>query len=322
MTDLPSGTIAMLAAEDLDGPLTRSLTAEFDRRGRVHHTESAEFTTPSGTIRAVRWSLELGDSDDTFGTQLISSLLDDAAAQLAPAHVTTTVLPARQRPTGEMLLIMDVDSTLIDQEVIDLLAGFAGAAEEVAEVTERAMRGELDFTQSLHARVATLAGLDDTVLHETSAALTATTGATDLISTWQRRGWPVYAVSGGFRQLLEPLAEQLGLTGFDANTLQVRDGRLTGRTAGHIVDPHTKRQRLLEWSKHHATPVQNVVAVGDGANDADMVKEAGVGVAFCAKPALAEHADLVITHRHMGLIAYAIGLATEATKPTPPGRVE
>jgi phosphoserine phosphatase len=322
MTDLPFGTVAMLAAEELDGALIRSLTAEFDRRGRVHHAESTEFRTMSGPVRAVRWSLDLGNSDDTFGTQLISSLLDDAAEQLASHNVTATVLPSGQRPKGDMMLIMDVDSTLIDQEVIDQLAGFAGTAEEVAKVTESAMRGELDFTQSLYARVETLAGLRDTVLHETSAALTATAGVREVISTWQRRHWPVYAVSGGFRQILEPLATELGLTDFDANTLEIVDGRLTGQTVGHIVGPKAKLQRMLEWSQRSGTPVQNVVAVGDGANDADMVKGAGVGVAFCAKPALAECADLVIRHRNMGLVAYAVGLDVEATKSAPAGMVE
>lgn len=312
----------MLAADELDGALIRSLTAEFERRGTVHHVEAADFPTSSGTVRAVRWSLALADSDDTFGTQLVRSLLDDAAEHLSQQTVTTTVLPSSQRPVGPMMLIMDVDSTLIDQEVIDLLAGFAGAAEEVAEVTERAMRGELDFTQSLYARVAALAGLDESVLHETFCALTPTAGAEALLGAWQRHQWPVYAVSGGFRQILDPLAARLGLTGFDANTLESVGGRLTGRTSGPVVDPHTKRQRLLEWSGACGVGVQNVVAVGDGANDADMVSTAGVGVAFCAKPALVEHADLVISHRNLELVAYALGLERPHHEAGSTGRVE
>lgn len=311
MTDLPSGTVAMIAAEELDGALIRSLTAEFERRGTVHHVEASTFVTASGTVQAARWCLELSDSDDTFGTQLVSSLLDDAAEQLDSSPVTSTVLSSEQRPQGRLMLIMDVDSTLINQEVIDLLAEFAGEAENVAKITDQAMRGELDFTQSLHARVKTLAGLEDTVLHETFRALTATAGARELISLWQHRHWPVYAVSGGFRQILEPLASELALAGFDANLLEIVDGRLTGRTIGQVVDPHIKRQRLLEWSKQSGINVQNVVAVGDGANDADMVKIAGVGVAFCAKPALVDQADLAIMHRSLELVSYALGLETK-----------
>lgn len=308
MTELPPGTVAMIAADTLDGALIRSLTAEFERRGTVLHAEASEFASASGAVRAVRWSLELANSDDTFGTQLIGSLLDDAAHQLGSPDVTTTVLPAGSRPGDRAMLIMDVDSTLIDQEVIDLLAHFAGAADLVAEVTERAMRGELDFTQSLHARVGTLSGLTETVLHDTHHALTTTAGARELIKTWKHRQWPVYAVSGGFRQILEPLAADLGLTDFDANTLEIAGGHLTGRVTGGIVDAATKRQRLLEWSQQQDIHVQNVVAVGDGANDTDMVRAAGVGVAFCAKPALVQHADLVIQHRNLELVAYALGL--------------
>lgn len=313
MTDLHPGTVATIAAEDLDGALIRSLTAEFKRRGAVHHAEAAEFVTGTSAVRAVRWFLELADSDDDFGTQLIQSLLDDAADQTKSTGqteqiVTITVLPAPQRPRESPMLVMDVDSTLIDQEVIDLLAAHAGRAEEVAAVTERAMRGELDFAQSLHARVHALGGLSDTVLHETFRQLTLSPGARELIAVWQRHQWPVYAVSGGFRQILEPLAAELGLTGFDANTLEVADGQLTGAVTGEVVDRAVKRQRLLEWADHHRIGVQDVVAVGDGANDLDMVSAAGVGVAFCAKPALAEQADLVIRHRSMELIVYALGL--------------
>lgn len=310
MTDLPPGTVAMIAAEELDGALIRSLTAEFERRGTVLHVEAAEFHTASSPFHAVRWCLDLGDSDDSSGTQLVRSLLDDATEQLSSSNVTSTVLDSEHRPREKMMLIMDVDSTLIDQEVIDLLAGFAGAAQKVSKVTERAMRGELDFTQSLHARVETLAGLESTVLYETFRALTPTAGARELINIWQDRRWPVYAVSGGFQQILQPLAAELGLTDFDANTLDIVDGRLTGRTIGQVVDPEAKKQRLLEWSKRSGINVQNVVAVGDGANDEDMVKTAGVGVAFCAKPALIDHADLVISHRSLELVAYALGVST------------
>lgn len=308
----------MIAAENLEPALIRSLTAEFGRRGLMHAAQSAQFSTASGPVQAVRWAVSMEDYDDPSGTDWLGSLLDTAAEQLAHDAVTTTVLPAAQRlPDSPSMLIMDVDSTLIDQEVIDLLAAHAGREAEVAEITERAMRGELDFTQSLHARVSALAGLPDTVLHETFQKVTPTSGAQQLIGAWRRRAWPVFAVSGGFVQILAPLAEQLGLTGYDANTLEVADGQLTGRVTGEVVDRSVKRQRLLDWAGDQGVAVQHVVGVGDGANDLDMVSTAGIGVAFCSKPALAGQADLVIEHRSMELIGFALGLSQD--EPARPG---
>lgn len=310
MTDASAGAVAMIAADQLDGALIRSLTAEFDRRGVVHHAEAASFSSEASPVRAVRWWLSLTDSDDDYGTQLINSLLEDAAEQMGGVdQTTTTVLPRQLDSSGTRMLIMDVDSTLIDQEVIDLLADHAGRAAEVAAVTERAMRGELDFAESLHARVQTLAGLPSSVLTETFSRVSATAGAAELIAAFSRDGHPVFAVSGGFTQILAPLAQQLGLTDFAANHLQLADDQLTGRVEGEVVDRAVKRRRMQQWAAEYAADAQNVVAVGDGANDLDMVTSAGVGVAFCAKPALAEHADLVIRHRNLELVGYALGLS-------------
>ncbi|WP_049897553.1 phosphoserine phosphatase SerB [Nesterenkonia massiliensis] len=312
--DLPTGTVAMIAAAELDPALMRSLTAEFARRGTVHAAQAESFATPSSGIQAVRWSVTLDDSDDDFGSQFLVSLLEDAAEQLRGRQpsdnpeVTTTVLSVHHRPTGQMMLVMDVDSTLIDQEVIDLLAAHAGKEAEVAEVTERAMRGELDFSESLHARVAVLQDLPEQVLQQTLLKVTPTEGAPQLLETFRRRGYPAFAVSGGFEQILQPLAEQLGLTGYRANILELRDRKLTGKVTGQVVDRAVKREQLKHWALDSGVPVSNVVAVGDGANDLDMLGAAGVGVAFCAKPALAEQADLVISHRNMQLISYALGL--------------
>lgn len=315
MSDLPPGTCAMIAAERLDGAVIRSLTAEFSRRGTVHHTETQQFSTATGEVTAVRWSVSMADYDDPSGTDWLESLLETAAEQMPESGdegPTTTILAADQRPETSSMLIMDVDSTLIDQEVIDLLAAHAGRAEEVAAVTERAMRGELDFTGSLHARVAALGGLPEAVLAETFEQVTPTAGAEDLIEAFRRRRWPVYAVSGGFRQILQPLAEKLGLTGYDANTLELKDGNLTGSVTGEVVNRAVKEQRLRQWAAEHGITADQVVAVGDGANDLDMVTAAGIGVAFCAKPALAQKADLVIKHRSMELISYALGVSPTA----------
>lgn len=313
MTDLPAGTVAMLAAHELDGALLRSLTAEFARRGTVHHTEATTFNSVEGPVRAVRWSVSMADSDDNFGTQLLESLLEDAAATLDQGRKpTTTVLPAHQRPAAPRMLIMDVDSTLIDQEVIDLLAAHAGREDDVAQVTERAMRGELDFAESLHARVAALAGLPETTLQDTYRSVRPTLGAAELIELFRTRGEPVFAVSGGFVQILEPLAQQLGLTSYAANDLQLAEGRLTGRVEGAVVDRAVKRRRMEQWAAAYGIDAHNVVAVGDGANDLDMVTSAGVGVAFCAKPALADRADLSIRHRNLQLVSFALGFGLTA----------
>lgn len=306
---VPPGTVAMIAASSLNGPLLRSVSAEFARRGEVHAVQQRSFDTPEGPIQAVRWSVSLDDSDDDFGTQLALSLLEEAADQLVADTVTTSVIPAKQREYETGMLIMDVDSTLIDQEVIDLLAAHAGRAEQVAEVTERAMRGELDFTQSLHERVQALAGLSTDVLEEVFAQVTPTTGAEELLSAATELSWPRFAVSGGFMQILTPLAQHLKLTDWDANTLQISNNQLTGEVTGEVVDRAAKRRRLLQWARQNQVPQGAVVAVGDGANDLDMLQAAGLGVAFCAKPALADAADLVISHRNISLIGFALGWA-------------
>ncbi len=318
--DLPAGTVAMLAAEHLDAALMRSLTKEFERRGAVHSVELREVALretdgADGTAQAVRWSVTLDDADDSFGSQLIEALFEDAVGILAETnggaeHVTSTVLPVQHRPAPDSgaALLMDVDSTLIDQEVIELLARHAGREAEVAAVTERAMRGELDFTQSLHARVATLEGLPSSVIDAAVDAVTPTQGAQALIGAFAAKAWPAYAVSGGFLQVLEPLAGRLGLAGFHANDLSIDQGALAGTVEGAVVDRAAKKEYLLARCAEHGLQPHQVVAIGDGANDLDMVTAAGVGVAFCPKPALAEQADLVIRHRSLELVALALGL--------------
>ncbi|GAB3188766.1 hypothetical protein GCM10027061_08440 [Nesterenkonia suensis] len=317
----------MIAARRLDVPLLRSLTAELERRGTVHSVESRRVrvrdAAGDGEVEVARWSVTLDDSDDSYGTQLLVSLLQDVADRIAElleaegageealhgaAPVTTTVLPAVMRPQGPRLLLMDVDSTLIDQEVIELLARHAGREQEVAEVTERAMRGELDFAASLHERVAVLKDLPLSVIDSTVESVSPTCGASALVAAFRSRGWSACAVSGGFVQVLDPLASRLGLTRTDANVLEVEAGRLTGRVDGPVVDRAAKEDRLRRWAAEEEIPVESVVAVGDGANDLDMVTTAGVGVAFCAKPALAEEADLVIRHRSLELVSLALGL--------------
>jgi phosphoserine phosphatase len=194
----------------------------------------------------------------------------------------------------QFLVVFDVDSTLIEDEVIELLADAAGKREEVAAVTERAMAGELDFAESLIERVKTLAGLPESVFAEVQKRITITTGAKQLIEAVHAAGGKVGAVSGGFNQLLTPLAEMLELDFARANQLEVVDGFLTGKVLGAIVDRQAKADALLEWSAATGTPIENTVAVGDGANDLAMMAVAGLGVGFNCKPIVREHADFIL----------------------------
>ncbi|MEY4321845.1 MAG: hypothetical protein RL167_573 [Actinomycetota bacterium] len=192
------------------------------------------------------------------------------------------------------LVVFDVDSTLIEDEVIELLAEVAGKRAEVAAVTERAMAGELDFAQSLIERVATLKGLPESVFAEVQKRIRVTAGAEELISAVQAAGGKVAAVSGGFNQLLTPLAAKLNLDYARANELEVVGGLLTGRVLGEIIDRPGKAKALLEWAVDSGTAIEHTVAVGDGANDLDMLATAGLGVGFNCKPIVREKADVVI----------------------------
>lgn len=206
------------------------------------------------------------------------------------------------------LVVLDVDSTLIENEAIELLAAQAGSLELVAEVTERAMRGELDFAESLRERVATLAGLPESVFDTVRSQIAVTEGARALISTVQQHQGNVGLVSGGFHELLDPLATELGINFWKANRLEVRDGYLTGKVLGDIIDAQAKADSLLEWAETTATPLGKTVAIGDGANDLKMMAAAGLGIAFCAKPIVQEQADVSINTRDLSQALELIGL--------------
>lgn len=192
------------------------------------------------------------------------------------------------------LVVTDVDSTLITAEVIELLAAHAGTREQVAAVTERAMRGELDFAASLRERVATLAGLEAAVVDEVRASVELMPGARELVEEVHASGGRVGVVSGGFAEVVEPLAAELGIAHVAANRLEVEDGRLTGRTTGPVVDRAAKARHLREWAAADGVPLERTLAVGDGANDLDMLQAAGLGVAFCAKPVVVEQAGAAV----------------------------
>ncbi len=193
------------------------------------------------------------------------------------------------------LLVMDVDATLIREEVIDLLGDAAGAGERIAAITARAMRGELDFSQSLRARVRLLRGLPVSVFDEVFTRVHVTPGARDLIASLHAHGWKVGVVSGGFHEIVDRLADHLGLDHWIANRLEVAHSALTGGVLGDIVTKETKREALERWMREDGLEPGQSVAVGDGANDIPMIRQAALGIAFCAKPVVREHADRSIT---------------------------
>lgn len=188
--------------------------------------------------------------------------------------------------TVKGLLVMDVDSTLIEEEVIDLLGEKAGLGEKISEITEAAMSGELDFKEALKERVDLLSGLPTTIFDEIYKEIHLTNGAAGLIETLHGRGWKVGVFSGGFHEIVDKLAVDLKLDYVFANRLAVQEGYLTGETYGTIVDKSFKLERLKQWAKENKLDLSEVVAVGDGANDIPMLNAAGLGIAFCAKPAV------------------------------------
>jgi len=206
------------------------------------------------------------------------------------------------------LVVLDVDSTLIDQEVIDLLALRAGVAEEVQVITNAAMRGELDFAQSLAARVQLLKGLPVSVFAEIQAEITLTLGAKELISSLLRLGHVVGLVTGGFAEIVTPLANELGITHLRANTLEINEGYLTGKVQGLVIDRAGKAKALAEFAALEAIPLSHTVAIGDGANDLDMLEMAGLSIAFGAKRILQESADINIHQRDLGRVLTLLGI--------------
>jgi len=209
---------------------------------------------------------------------------------------------------ARFLVVLDADSTLIENEVIELLADAAGSLALVAEVTDRAMRGELDFAASLRERVATLAGLPTGVFAEVGALIRPTYGVHELIAGLHAGGSRVGVVSGGFHELLDPLAESLGLDHWRANRLEVKDGVLTGGLVGPIIDATAKARALTEWAALDGVDLCGTVAVGDGANDLTMMRTAGLGVAFNAKPIVRRSADLVIEGGDLSQVLPLLGL--------------
>jgi phosphoserine phosphatase len=235
----------------------------------------------------------------------------ELAAEAVASRVDIAVQRAGLHRRAKRLVVMDVDSTLIQGEVIELLAEHAGCLEQVAQVTEAAMRGELDFTESLRARVAQLKGLEASAVDEVRSRLQLARGARTLVRTLKRLDYRFAIVSGGFTQVTDVLVDQLGIDYSAANTLEIVDGRLTGNLVGPIVDRAGKAEALERFARQAGVPVSQTVAIGDGANDLDMLNRAGMGVAFNAKPVVQEAADTSVNVPYLDAILYLLGITRE-----------
>ena len=260
--------------------------------------------------RLSRWplttiELDLSGADDP--ARLRSELATEAAA----GRFDIAVQPAGLHRRAKRLVVMDVDSTLIQAEVIELLAEHAGQGAEVARVTDAAMRGELDFEASLRERVALLAGLSVDAVEEVRRAVVLTPGARTLVRTLKRLDHEVAIVSGGFTQVTDALVAELGLHYSAANTLEIVDGRLTGRLVGPIVDRAGKAAALERFAAAAGVSLAQTVAIGDGANDIDMITRAGLGVAFNAKPLVREAAEVSLNVPFLDAIVFLLGISRE-----------
>ncbi len=246
-------------------------------------------------------------ADTTSETRLRTALATVAVKENVDVAVERAGLARR----AKRLIVFDVDSTLIQGEVIEMLAAHAGVEDEVRKVTEAAMRGEIDFAESLRQRVATLGGLDESVIDEVAETIELTPGARTTIRTLRRLGFRCGVVSGGFRQVIEPLAHDLELDFVQANTLEVAGGKLTGKVIGEIVDRPGKAVALRRFAAEAGVPMEQTVAVGDGANDIDMLNAAGLGIAFNAKPALREVADAALSHPYLDALLFILGVTRD-----------
>ncbi|GII02195.1 phosphoserine phosphatase SerB [Planobispora takensis] len=302
---------------------TGSDTKEKRRRGRLHVTvlgsplQPAAMAGIAGRVAAAGANIDRIERLSSYPVTCIEMAVSGAdpdalRAELAvEAHaqqVDVAVQRAGLYRRAKRLIVMDVDSTLIQGEVIELLAAHAGCLDEVARVTEEAMRGELDFAESLRRRVALLEGLSEEVFEKVRKEVVLTPGARTLVRTLKRLDYRFAIVSGGFTQITDALVEDLGIDYSAANTLEVVDGALTGRVVGEIVDRPGKARALERFAQEAGIPISQTVAIGDGANDLDMIATAGLGIAFNAKPVVRQAADTAVNVPYLDSILYLLGI--------------
>jgi phosphoserine phosphatase len=251
-------------------------------------------------------AIELAVSGANLAT--LRSALATTGSELG---VDIAVSPGGLMRFATKLVVMDVDSTLIQQEVIELLGAKAGVQSEIAKITEAAMRGELDFEASLRARVALLKGLPETVLSDVQSEITLTPGARTLVRTLKKLGHHIALVSGGFEPVIAPLAAELGIDHMRANNLEIADGKLTGALVGPVIDRAGKATALRDFAAEHNVDLEQTIAIGDGANDLDMIAIAGMGIAFNAKPAVKAAADSSVSAPYLDSVLYLMGISRE-----------
>ena len=254
------------------------------------------------------FKLLVDDTHSKVADDALRAALTDATATEA---VDVVITPTHRARTAKRLVMFDVDSTLVQGETIDMLATRAGVEAEVREITAATMRGEIDFAESLEQRVAMLAGLDESAVNEVASRIQLTPGARTTIHTLRRFGYHCGVVTGGFAQVIERLVGDLRLDYVLANNLQIVDGRLTGRVTGNIIDRPAKAAALREFAAAAGVPMPQTVAVGDGANDLDMLNVAGLGIAFNAKPLLREVADASLSFPYLDAVLLVLGFSSE-----------
>ena len=263
---------------------------------RIHRTAAYPLT-------AIEFEVTLQSTESSL------KIIQREIAEIARANeIDIAVEQSGLTRRAKRIVLLDMDSTLIQQEVIDLIAAKYGVGDQVAEITESAMRGELDFAASLSARVALLTGADVAILDEVKAEITLTPGARTLIRTLHRLGHKVGVVSGGFLNVIEPLLKELDIDFYRANTLEISGTKLTGKLTGPIIDRAAKADALREFAAKEGVALSQTIAIGDGANDLGMLEIAGLGIAFNAKPAVQAAADSSITSPYLDSVLYLMGI--------------
>ena len=326
LTAIHRNVSALAADLGLDAEITTGSPDAPRRRGRLHVSLLGSPLSPEA-INAIAGRIAASGANIDRITRLAqdpvtcveldvsganpATLRSELAREAAQRHVDVAVQRGGLQRRAMRLIVMDVDSTLIQDEVIDLLADRAGCAAEVAKVTEATMRGDLDFEGSLRERVALLSGLSEDVLADVRHALRLTPGARTLIRTLKRLGYRCGIVSGGFTQIIDPLAAQLGIDYVAANVLEIAGGKLTGRVTGPIIDRAGKATALRRFADQAGVPLSQTVAVGDGANDLDMIAAAGLGIAFNAKPVVRDAADTALSLPYLDTVLYLLGISSD-----------